>query len=479
MPLRAPHGPVAGPSKQRLRLTPARARAVLRLLDVAVIVTAALLAHRMGPEVAAHGALLSFVVACAVLVAVDLFASAGIYRPRHLGNAAAQIWRVAGAWTSVQVLLATFAFVSGSSGLLPWPLFAAWWGIALITLIALHVVGAAVIGRGQRSGWLATRLVLVGAGPQAANFILRVRQQDPGIVIAGLFDDRRSRVPASVEGCAVLGTLDDLAEFVRTRHVDQIVITLPQHAAGRRLACFEKLRHLPLDVRLSPDLPGLELDGHGMTQIAGVPLLRVFDRPLTGWSRLAKGIEDRVIAAMVLLLAAPVLLAVAIVVRATSSGPVLFKQRRYGFDNQAIDVLKFRTMHDVSCRESGGAAARRGDPRVTAIGRFLRRTSLDELPQFLNVLLGQMSIVGPRPHAVAHNERFASLIDGYLSRHRVKPGITGWAQIHGLRGEAETLARMQERVRYDLHYIENWSLLLDLRIILRTLLVGFSHPNAY
>ena len=130
-------------------------------------------------------------------------------------------------------------------------------------------------------------------------------------------------------------------------------------------------------------------------------------------------------------------------------------------------------------RRRGAAATRRGDPRVTPIGRFLRRTSLDELPQFLNVLLGQMSIVGPRPHAVAHNERFASLIDGYLSRHRVKPGITGWAQIHGLRGEAETLARMQERVRYDLHYIENWSLLLDLRIILRTLLVGFSHPNAY
>ena len=212
-----------------------------------------------------------------------------------------------------------------------------------------------------------------------------------------------------------------------------------------------------------------------------MPLLRVFDRPLTGWSRLAKGIEDRVIAALVLMLTAPVMLAIAVLVRVSSPGPVLFRQRRYGFDNAAIEVLKFRTMH-VNGREeieAGGAAARRGDPRVTPIGRFLRRTSLDELPQFFNVLLGQMSIVGPRPHAVAHNERFASLIDGYLSRHRVKPGITGWAQIHGLRGEAETLARMQERVRYDLHYIENWSLLLDLRIIFRTLLVGFSHPNAY
>ena len=481
MPLRASSEQVTESSRHRIRLTPARARAALQLLDLMVIVTAALLAHHMWADAAENGALLSFVVACAILVALDLFASAGVYRPRHLGNPAAQFWRVAGAWTSVQVLLAMFALVSGSGGPLPWQLFMLWWSIGLAALVALHAATALLVAHGQSAGWLATQLVLVGAGPQAASFIHRVRQQDPGIVIAGLFDDRRSRVPAMVEGCPVVGTLDDLAEFTRTRHVDQIVITLPQHAASRRLACFEKLRHLPVDVRLSPDLPGLELDGHGMTQIAGVPLLRVFDRPLTGWSRLAKGIEDRVIAALVLMLTAPVMLAIAALVRVSSPGPVLFRQRRYGFDNAAIEVLKFRTMH-VNGREeieAGGAAARRGDPRVTPIGRFLRRTSLDELPQFFNVLLGQMSIVGPRPHAVAHNERFASLIDGYLSRHRVKPGITGWAQIHGLRGEAETLARMQERVRYDLHYIENWSLLLDLRIIFRTLLVGFSHPNAY
>ena len=300
------------------------------------------------------------------------------------------------------------------------------------------------------------------------------------MIVVGVFDDRRSRVPAAVEGCPVLGTLEDLAEFVRAEHVDQIVITLPQHAASRRLVCFEKLRHLPVDVRLSPDLPGLELEGHGMTEVAGVPLLRVFDRPLTGWSRVAKGIEDRVIASLVIMLTAPVLLTVAVLVRISSPGPILFRQRRYGFDNEAIEVWKFRTMYVQDEAEAAvDSGTRRGDPRVTPIGRILRRTSLDELPQFFNVLLGQMSIVGPRPHAVAHNDRFASLIDGYLSRHRVKPGITGWAQIHGLRGEAETLARMQERVRYDLHYIENWSLLLDLRIILRTMLVGFSHPNAY
>ena len=269
--------------------------------------------------------------------------------------------------------------------------------------------------------------------------------------------------------------------FAGTTAIDQIVITLPQHAATRRLACFEKLRHLPVDVRLSPDLPGLELAGRGMTELAGMPLLRVFDRPLTGWSAFAKGVEDRVLATLVLALAAPVMLGIALLIRLGSPGPVVYRQRRYGFDNRPIEVLKYRTMFVEQCDDDAGAlvSARRHDPRVTPIGRLLRRTSLDELPQFLNVLRGEMSIVGPRPHAVAHHERYAGLIDGYLARHRVKPGITGWAQVNGLRGEADTLARMQERVRYDLHYIENWSLLLDLRIILRTLLVGFSHPNAY
>jgi len=192
-------------------------------------------------------------------------------------------------------------------------------------------------------------------------------------------------------------------------------------------------------------------------------------------------VEDRVLATLVLALAAPVMLGIALLIRLGSPGPVVYRQRRYGFDNRPIEVLKYRTMFVEQCDDDAGAlvSARRHDPRVTPIGRLLRRTSLDELPQFLNVLRGEMSIVGPRPHAVVHHERYAGLIDGYLARHRVKPGITGWAQVNGLRGEADTLARMQERVRYDLHYIENWSLLLDLRIILRTLLVGFSHPNAY
>jgi Undecaprenyl-phosphate glucose phosphotransferase len=464
-----------------LRLSPARVRIVVRLLDVGLIVGVAAVAYRLLGLGQENGALFWFAAACAVLVAIDLFAAAGLYRPRDLGKLRRQVRRVVVAWSAVQALLVLLATVAGSTEALPVSFFLIWWTVGLVALVGVHVATALLVRRGQQSGRLATRLVLVGAGPQAAHLISKLRRLDPGVVILGLFDDRRSRVPAAVEGCPVLGTLDDLSRYASTHLIDQIIITLPPQAASRRLVCYEKLRHLPVDVRLSPDMPGLELEGHGVSELAGIPMLRVFDRPLTGWAWVVKGIEDRFLAAMGLLLAAPVMLGVALLVRISSPGPVFYRQRRYGFDNREIAVLKFRTMYVGSCDGDGAETvpAQRRDPRVTPIGRFLRRTSLDELPQFINVLLGEMSIVGPRPHAVAHHDRFANLIDGYLSRHRVKPGITGWAQIHGLRGEAESLARMQERVRYDLHYIENWSLLLDLRIILRTLLVGFSHPNAY
>ncbi|HEX6015522.1 MAG TPA: undecaprenyl-phosphate glucose phosphotransferase [Geminicoccaceae bacterium] len=473
---------IASVRQARARLTPGVVGLALRAVDLVLIALTAIAALELSADAQESSSLFWFAIACAALIALDLFAAADIYRPRDLGSVRAQAIRVAAAWSAVQALLVLLAVATRSTAELPLGFFWWWWVGALAALVVLHGAVAVAVGRGQRAGWLATRVALVGAGPQADHFIGHVRRHDPGVVVLGIFDERRSRVPDRVAGCRVLGTLDDLIAFARAEPIDQIIVTLPQHAANRRLAGFEKLRDLPVDVRLSPDLPGMELAGRGVAELAGMPLLRVFDRPLTGWGSLAKAVEDRLLAALVLALGAPLMLVVAVLVRAGSPGPALYRQRRYGFDNRPIEVLKFRTMYVERCdgADTGEVVmARRQDPRVTPIGRLLRRTSLDELPQFLNVLKGEMSIVGPRPHAVAHNERYAGLIDGYLARHRVKPGITGWAQVNGLRGEAETLARMQERVRYDLHYIENWSLLLDLRIILCTLLVGFSHPNAY
>jgi putative colanic acid biosynthesis UDP-glucose lipid carrier transferase len=463
------------------RLSPGSVALVTRLADLAVVMLAAMMAHALQPGDGSSPQLLAFGIACAALMTLDLLAATGLYRPQELGRPRGQAVRVALGWSAVPLLLWLLALATGSTAALPHGFFLAWWALALVIFLALHAGLGVCIGRGQRAGWLATRIALVGAGPQAGHLVQQIRRHEPALRIVGIFDDRRTRIPDMVEGVPVLGSLDDLAACTRAGGVDQIVVALPQHAATRRLACLERLRDLPVDVRLSPDLPGLELGSRGVAELAGLPLLRVFDRPLGGAARLAKAVEDRVLAALVLLLAGPLMLAVAVLIRLDSPGPALYRQQRFGFDGRPIQVLKFRTMHRDRCDSAGApvVAARRGDPRVTRLGRYLRRTSLDELPQFVNVLKGEMSIVGPRPHAMAQSLRYADLVDGYLARQRVKPGITGWAQVNGLRGEAETLARMQERVRYDLHYIENWSLLFDLHIILRTLLVGFSHPNAY
>ena len=256
-------------------------------------------------------------------------------------------------------------------------------------------------------------------------------------------------------------------------------MALPSYAEERLLACIKKLRSLPVDVRLCPDRIGFHLPHRQVSHLGGLPLLNVFERPLAGWSYILKAMEDRVLAAGILVLIAPLFALIALAIRIDSRGPVLFRQKRYGFNNEVIEVFKFRTMYVDQCENTEIRQATRDDPRVTRVGRFLRRTSLDELPQFINVLDGRMSIVGPRPHPISLNDQYARLIDEYLARHRVKPGITGWAQVNGLRGETETVEKMEQRVRYDLYYIENWSLLFDLRIILRTLFVGFNNPNAY
>ena len=418
-------------------------------------------------------------LACACLLASRFLAGANAHRMREIAGIAAQAWRVLVAWSAVQGLLVALVLATDGMAVLSPRFFALWWSGGLVGLLALHVGAALAMRWATRTGRLQIRLALVGAGAAAAELIRKLRH-DQGVVVVGVFDDRRSRIPISIAGCPVLGTLDDLVVLVADRGLDQVVITLPREATTRRLACLAKLRHLPVDVRLSPNVVGCDVDCLGVAQLAGLPLLRLCDRPLTGWAWLAKAMIDRTFAGIVLIATAPLLVAIAVLIRLDSPGPVLFRQRRFGLDNRPIDVWKFRTMYVDCCADGKSVVgARRRDPRVTRLGHFLRRTSLDELPQFGNVLCGQMSLVGPRPHAVAHHERYARLIDGYLARHRVRPGITGWAQVNGLRGEAETLARMQERVRYDLQYIENWSLRLDLRIILRTLLVGFSHPNAY
>ena len=349
-----------------------------------------------------------------------------------------------------------------------------------VLIFTLRGGGKVLIRQLASAGVLVRNVAIVGASGQAQHLVSRLRLEDaPWKRIVGIFDDRRTRISRDVNGFPVLGNLDDLVRYVRSGKVHDVVITLPWSADDRLVTIIGKLRALPVHIYLGSDLIGYHFPRHREQMLEGVPVLEIASAPLTGWSGLIKKVEDRVIGCGVVVLLSPLLLLIAAAIRLDSPGPVLFRQKRYGFNNQEIVVYKFRSMHHNRPREQGVPQATKNDPRVTRVGRILRSTSLDELPQLFNVLQGNMSMVGPRPHAVEHNEQYAQLIGGYHGRHRVKPGITGWAQINGFRGETDTVEKMRGRVEHDVFYIENWSLWFDLKIMILTAFAGWTHKNAY
>jgi Undecaprenyl-phosphate glucose phosphotransferase len=463
-------------------LSPAVVVGILRVADAVIVLFAAIAAYiTRFHNLDEFGTLELYGGMLALVLTTNILQLAGLYQFSQLTNLFGQSGRLLLAWAAVMLSLLALGFMTkaplvGTSRL--W--VGLWFVYGFFGLFTARLVLKHQIQRWQAGGRLTRNLVIVGAGEHGQRLLEHLaRHGDSAERVIGVFDDRSGRIPDFVGGFPVLGTVDDLLAFARRTAIDQIIVALPWDAENRLLAWMKKLRSLPVDVRLCPDMIGFHLPHRQVTHIGGVPMLNVFEKPLAGWNYIVKILEDRVLAAGILALIMPLLLLIAALIKLDSRGPVLFRQKRYGFNNEVIEVFKFRTMYVDRCEDQLVVQATKHDPRVTRIGRILRRTSLDELPQFLNVLMGSMSIVGPRPHAVAHNEQYSRLIDEYLARHRVKPGITGWAQVNGLRGETETLEKMEQRVRYDLYYIENWSLLFDIRIILRTLFVGFSHPNAY
>jgi len=263
------------------------------------------------------------------------------------------------------------------------------------------------------------------------------------------------------------------------RELDEVWIALPLWAEKRVKEVLNDLRHSTVTIRYVPDIFGFRLMHHSITDIVGMAVIDLSGSPMWGINRLVKYVEDRFLALFFLVVSSPLMFFIALGIKLTSKGPIIFKQVRHGYDGRPINIYKFRTMILHKEKDNCVTQASRKDPRVTKIGAFLRSTSLDELPQFFNVLQGRMSIVGPRPHAIAHGELYKDKIDDYMKRHKVKPGITGWAQINGWRGETDTLEKMEKRVEYDLYYIENWSLWFDLKIIFMTLFKVFLHENAY
>ncbi len=386
---------------------------------------------------------------------------------------------IAASWVSLLAILFLCAYATKSLGLFDTGVLAYWAVITPVLQWLTVFSGRHLLRREAAKPENRRTAVVVGAGALGVKVARAFQARgDIGMSFQGYFDDRMDE---RVDRNAVtqrLGSLSQVAGYVREHGVHEVYVTLPLGSQPRIVQLLEQVQGTTASVYFVPDVFGISIIQGRLQDMNGVPVVGLCETPFTGTNRLAKRVSDIVLASIILVLISPLLLALAIGVRLSSPGPAVFKQRRNGLDGDEIIVYKFRSMR---AQDNGDVItqATKDDPRVTPFGAFIRRTSLDELPQFINVLQGRMSIVGPRPHAVAHNEMYRQLIKAYMVRHKVKPGITGWAQVHGLRGETDTIEKMQARVEYDLEYLRNWSIGLDLQIIARTIKVVFFDRNAY
>ncbi|MDQ0469327.1 undecaprenyl-phosphate glucose phosphotransferase [Labrys wisconsinensis] len=418
------------------------------------------------------------------LFTIALIQAADGYNTGAFRSIFGQIGRIAAAWTLVFAGFAVAIFFLKLGEFYSRLWFTAWYIAGFAFFLVFRTGVAVLVGHWMRDGRLQRRAVIVGGGETAAELIRSMEASaDKDVQICGIFDDRAGdRSPAIVQGYPRLGTIAELVAFARIAKIDMLIVSLPITAENRLLQILRQLWVLPVDIRLSAHTNKLRFRPRSYSYIGAVPFLDVFDKPIADWDSIVKRSFDLVFASLALVLLSPVLAATAIAIKLDSKGPVLFRQKRYGFNNEVIDVFKFRSMYAEKCDYEAKVAVTKGDPRVTRVGRFIRKTSIDELPQLINVLIGNLSLVGPRPHAVGSNTQdklWEAVVDGYFARHKVKPGVTGWAQINGWRGEVDTSEKLRRRVEHDLYYIENWSPLLDLQILVRTPLALVNTENAY
>jgi Undecaprenyl-phosphate glucose phosphotransferase len=418
------------------------------------------------------------------LAAVTLFQALGLYSIPSLASLHRQLPRLISGWMATLALLlcAVFFVKAGAEFSRAW--LALWCMTGIVCLLAFRASVAAIARHRLGAGSLTRRAVVYGAGQSCEGLLSALESgPDSDIKICGVFDDRSDdRSGQGVAGYPKLGDLAALLRYCRSMHIDLLIVALPLSAERRVLDIIKQLWVLPVDIRLAAQTSELRFRPRAYSFIGSVPLLDIIDKPITDWDVVIKRVFDLAGAALALVTLAPVMALVALAIKLDSRGPVLFRQKRYGFNNELIEVLKFRSMYADQADAGARQLVSKGDARVTRVGRFIRKTSLDELPQLCNVLRGELSLVGPRPHALqakAADALYHDVVDGYFARHKVKPGITGWAQVSGWRGETDTPEKIQKRVEHDLYYIDNWSVLFDLYILLRTPLALLSTNNAY
>jgi Undecaprenyl-phosphate glucose phosphotransferase len=413
------------------------------------------------------------IVAMAV-AAVICFQAADIYQVQIFRGHLKQNTRMVSAWAFVFLLFIGISFFAKLGGAVSRVWLSSFFIVGLLALVGERAVLRMLIKRWAHHGRLDRRTVIVGADVNGENLIQELNaQEDSDLHILGVFDDRGDkRSMDTISGAPKLGKVDDIIEFARRTRVDLVLFALPISAETRILEMLKKLWVLPVDIRLSAHTNKLRFRPRSYSYLGKVPTLDVFEAPITDWDLVMKQVFDRLVGGLILLCALPFMAIVAIAIKLDSPGPVLFRQKRFGFNNERIDVFKFRSLYHDQADPLAKTVVTKGDKRVTRIGRFIRKSSIDELPQLFNVVLkGNLSLVGPRPHAVQgklKSQLFDEAVDGYFARHRVKPGITGWAQVNGWRGEVDSEEKIQKRVEFDLYYIENWSVLFDVYIMLKT-----------
>lgn len=466
-------GPKRGPFRPEVWLN-SRERGSARLaihyfrtFDVIAVICITLLCAWAATPASLSEAIVGHVAPFAIgaLIVLGLMRSLGLYRFDRAMNAAAHMGRVAGIVATATMVALGVGLASGNAANLP--AYLIWGGLVLITLNALHMAWTDLVSRWRKAGALTPNVVLVGATRHAEKLIQEaLKRRD--INVLGIFDDRLARSPRAIEGVPVLGSADDLLTHHMTPYVDRIVLAIDPKAQSRVRELNSRLRVLPNEVTLLVEPEGAAETNWALDRVAATPLASL-EGPLNDDRRaFHKRIQDLILGSIALLLLAPVMGLIALAIKLDSPGPVFFRQRRHGFNHEEIVVWKFRSMRQETADATASRQVTADDDRVTRIGRFIRNTSLDELPQLLNVLAGEMSLVGPRPHAIGmktgHTES-ARLVAEYAHRHRIKPGMTGWAAVNGSRGPLHSAQDVRRRVQLDVDYIERQSLWLDLWIM--------------
>lgn len=418
----------------------------------------------------------SIIIFLLALILFDGRARSQLESKGALWNAAISIF---GAWLALIVVLLAIGYATKTSSLFSRRVVLTWAAVTPFLILISQLLIDEFIDRIWLRGRNKRRAVIAGANEHGRLLAAKIRSHRQfGVTLEGFFEDRSIERLGKIDANDLLGKLADLPDYVRRNRIDIIYIALPIRNIERVSELLDQLHDTTASIYYVPDVFVFDLIQCRTDEIDGVPVVALCETPFYGLRGVAKRLSDIAIASIAILLLSPLLLGVALGVKLTTPGSIIFKQRRYGLDGQEIVVYKFRTMY-VTEDSDKVRQATKNDARVTPIGGFLRKYSLDELPQFFNVLKGDMSVVGPRPHAVAHNEEYRTLIKGYMIRHKVNPGVTGLAQIRGYRGETATVEDMRLRVEADLEYLRNWSLGLDLKIIFRTVAVMFSDSKAY